>query len=194
MPTAQAVSSTIVISQVYGGGGNSGATLRNDFIELFNRGTTTVDLSTWSVQYASPTGTGNFSANVTPLTGTIAPGQYYLVQEASNAAVGAVLPTPDASGSIAMGAGGGKVIVANTTTGIACNGSSDAISLTSSDMAMRITSKARARPRPRAPRSPIFAPPPAVPTPITTARTFRPPPPPHETRLLRSTRAAAAAP
>ncbi len=31
-------SSDIVISQVYGGGGNSGATCRNDFIELFNRG------------------------------------------------------------------------------------------------------------------------------------------------------------
>ena len=28
----------IVISQVYGGGGNTGATYRNDFIELFNRG------------------------------------------------------------------------------------------------------------------------------------------------------------
>ncbi len=28
----------VVISQVYGGGGNSGATLKNDFIELFNAG------------------------------------------------------------------------------------------------------------------------------------------------------------
>ena len=31
-------SSTIVISQVYGGGGNTGATYTNDFIELYNRG------------------------------------------------------------------------------------------------------------------------------------------------------------
>ena len=36
---ARAISPDIVISQVYGGGGNSGATLTNDFIELFNRGT-----------------------------------------------------------------------------------------------------------------------------------------------------------
>ncbi|MBK9050751.1 MAG: hypothetical protein IPL78_07495 [Chloroflexi bacterium] len=35
---AQAVSPNIVISQVYGGGGNSGATYTHDFIELFNRG------------------------------------------------------------------------------------------------------------------------------------------------------------
>src|SRR6185436_4721208 len=40
----------VVISQVYGGGGNAGAVYTNDFIEIFNRGTTTVDLSGWSVQ------------------------------------------------------------------------------------------------------------------------------------------------
>jgi hypothetical protein len=34
---ASAASPDIVISQVYGGGGNSGATLKNDFIELYNR-------------------------------------------------------------------------------------------------------------------------------------------------------------
>ena len=28
----------VVISQIYGGGGNAGASLKNDFIELFNRG------------------------------------------------------------------------------------------------------------------------------------------------------------
>ena len=74
-PGAQAVSPDIVISQVYGGGGNSGAPLRNDYIELFNRGTTSVSLSGMSVQYASATGTGPFGGNpITPLTGTLAPG------------------------------------------------------------------------------------------------------------------------
>jgi predicted extracellular nuclease len=125
---APAISTSVVISQVYGGGGNAGATLRNDYIELFNRGASSVNLTGWSVQYASPTGTGNFSANVTNLSGTINPGQYYLVQEASQAAVGALLPTPDATGNIAMGAGGGKVIVANTTTGLACNGNANTCS------------------------------------------------------------------
>ncbi len=43
----------VVISQVYGGGGNSGATFKNDFIELFNRGSAPVDVAGWSVQYAS---------------------------------------------------------------------------------------------------------------------------------------------
>lgn len=121
---AQALSSSIVISQVYGGGGNTGAPYTNDFIELFNRGNTPISLSGWSVQYASATGTGNFSANVTALTGTLNPGQYYLVQEGAGTGNGVPLPAADASGGIAMSASAGKVIVANVATGIACNGSS----------------------------------------------------------------------
>ncbi|MBV8856468.1 MAG: lamin tail domain-containing protein [Acidobacteria bacterium] len=112
------------MSQVYGGGGNASATYRNDFVELFNRGTTAVSLTGWSVQYASATGTGLFSANVTNLSGTLNPGQYYLVQQSSGGANGALLPTPDATGTIVMAAGAGKVIVANTTAGLACNGGS----------------------------------------------------------------------
>jgi hypothetical protein len=42
---------------VYGGGGNAGSTYKNDFIELFNRGTSPVNVSGWSVQYASTAGT-----------------------------------------------------------------------------------------------------------------------------------------
>src|SRR6266478_3434783 len=74
LPTqqAQAVSPDIVISQVYGGGGNSGATWRNDFVELFNRGTSAVNVAGWSVQYAASTGV-NWSK--TDLAGTIQPGQ-----------------------------------------------------------------------------------------------------------------------
>ena len=49
--------SQIVISQVYGGGGNSGATYTHDFIELFNRGTSAVSIAGWSIQYTSSAGT-----------------------------------------------------------------------------------------------------------------------------------------
>jgi len=96
----------VVISQVYGGGGNSGATLKNDFIELYNRGASDVDISTWSVQYASATGT---SWSKTNLGGTIRAGHYYLVQEAAGAGGTVDLPTPDAIGTIAMSATGAKV-------------------------------------------------------------------------------------
>ncbi|QNE38748.1 hypothetical protein F1C16_03850 [Hymenobacter sp. NBH84] len=108
-----AVSSSIVISQVYGGGGNGGATYKNDFVELFNRGNTTVDLSGWTLQYAAST--SNFSASFS-LTGTIAPGRYYLIQLASGGSVGANLPAPDATGAISMAMAAGKVALANNAT------------------------------------------------------------------------------
>src|SRR6058998_3328823 len=76
--TAQAVSTTVVISQVYGGGGNSGAPYTNDFVELFNRGTSTVSLTGWTVQYASA---GGSSWSRTTLSGSIAAGAHYLVAE-----------------------------------------------------------------------------------------------------------------
>jgi len=106
-------SSDVLISQVYGGGGNSGATLTNDFIELFNRGTVAVDLTGWTVQYASSAGS---TWNKTALAGTIAPGQFYLVQEAAGSGGTTALPTPDAMGNIAMSATNGKVVLANTDT------------------------------------------------------------------------------
>jgi DNA/RNA endonuclease G (NUC1) len=105
----------VVISQVYGGGGNSGATLRNDFIELFNPGPAAVSLAGWSVQYASAAGS---TWQVTPLTGSIAPGGYYLVQEAAGAGGTVNLPAPDAAGSIAMGATAGKVWLVSQTTAL----------------------------------------------------------------------------
>ncbi len=124
-----AVSPHIVISQVYGGGGNANATYTHDYIELFNRGTASQSLNGWSVQYASATGTGFFGANTGQQTDlpnvSLAPGQYLLIQEASNAAVGVALPTPDATDAtpIAMAAAAGKVALVNTTTGLGCNGS-----------------------------------------------------------------------
>lgn len=109
------VSNNIVISQVYGGGGNSGAQYTNDFIELFNRGTSTVNINNWSVQYASSTGS---SWAVTTLTGSIAPGQYFLVQQAAGAGSPQSLPTPDVTGTIAMSGTAGKVALSNTNTAL----------------------------------------------------------------------------
>jgi len=108
--TTTANTPLLVISQVYGGGNNSGATYQNDFVEIFNRGTTTVDfsLTPYSVQYA---GVGsNFGSSKTNLTtGTVPPGRYFLIQESGGTANGVPLPTPDATGTIAMGNTSGKV-------------------------------------------------------------------------------------
>ena len=117
----------VVISQVYGGGGNSGAPLRNDFIELYNAGPTAVSLATYSVQYASSTGS---TWNRTNLTGTLQPGQYYLVQQAAGTnTAAAALPTPDAIGTIAMSGTAGKVALVGSQVTLAgtCPGAADGV-------------------------------------------------------------------
>jgi endonuclease G len=102
--------SVIVISQIYGGGGSSGAAYQNDYVELYNRGSVTVDTTGWSLQYASATGSG-WDFNKTPLGGPIAPGQYYLIKLASNGANGAVLPAENVGGLINMSASQGKIAI-----------------------------------------------------------------------------------
>src|ERR687884_1052426 len=113
---AGAVSSTIVVSQVYGGGGNSGATYKNDFIELYNRSAAPVSVNGWSVQYAATTGT---TWQRTAINGTIAAGGYYLAQEAAGAGGTTSLPPPDAIGTTNMSATAGKVVLMSNNTTIA---------------------------------------------------------------------------
>jgi len=122
-PRMQAATN-IVISQIYGGGGNAGAPYPNDYVELYNPSNTTLSVDGWSIQYASATGTGLFSSNVTTLTGSLTSGQYYLVQLDSNGSGTNPMPLPDATGAIDMSASNGKVILASTTIGLACNGGS----------------------------------------------------------------------
>ncbi len=105
---AQSAQPDVVISQVYGGGGNSGAEYTHDFIELFNRSSQTVTLAGWTVQYASASG-ANWQKS--ELTGTIPPGGYYLIQQAQGNGGSRPLPTPDAIGAIPMSASSGKVVL-----------------------------------------------------------------------------------
>jgi predicted extracellular nuclease len=108
----------VVISQIYGGGGNSGAPFRNDFIELFNRGTNSVNITGWSVQYAASAGS---TWRATLLTGSIPSGDYYLIHQAAGSGGGADLPAPDATGDINLSATGGKVAL--TTNSAVLSGS-----------------------------------------------------------------------
>ncbi|WP_375384644.1 ExeM/NucH family extracellular endonuclease [uncultured Microbacterium sp.] len=105
---------TVVITEVYGGGGNSGGVFNRDFIELRNVGTVGEDLGAWSVQYASATGS---SWQVTPLSGvTLAAGKSLLIGEAPGA--GTALPafTADVEGTIPLSGSGGKVALVRTQT------------------------------------------------------------------------------
>lgn len=106
----------VVIDEVYGGGGNSGAAFNRDFIELYNRSAAAVDLSGWSVQYSSASGA---TWQTTPLGSvTLAAGASLLVGQAVGAAT--TLPgfTADVDGSIAMSGSGGKVALVSSTVAL----------------------------------------------------------------------------
>src|SRR5262245_39770424 len=107
----------VVISQVYGGGGNSGAPLHNDFIELFNAGTNAESLNGWSVQYASSAGSTWNNLTLLPDV-TLQPGQYFLIQEAAGTGGGDPLPTPDVIGAINMSGTAGKVALVGAATAL----------------------------------------------------------------------------
>ena len=94
-PASVPFSSSLVISQVYGDGGNSGALYTNDFIELFNP---------TARQLPSPTGQFNMHPPPVALGAITAfdghsplAGQYYLIREAAGMVAERSYPRPTAT-------------------------------------------------------------------------------------------------
>lgn len=110
----------VIITEVYGGGGNTGATFKNDFIELYNTTNSPIDISGWSIQYYSATGTtpGTDGSNVhTFPSGSIIPAKsHFLIQQAAGTGGTADLFEPNVSGTLAISGTGGKVILFTTNT------------------------------------------------------------------------------
>ena len=117
-PAAAAGSTGLVISQVYGGGGMSGASYNADFVELFNRGTVTQSLLGWSLQFAPGGGAG---WSVMPLSGTLEPGKHLLVRLGTSGSSGASLPAADmVNTGVNLGTSGKVAIRANTSAYTSC--------------------------------------------------------------------------
>jgi predicted extracellular nuclease len=92
---AMAASPDLVISQLYGAGGNANTTFfTHDYIEIFNRGSAAVTAEGWSLQYGSATSTGAWSGKSALPTFTIEPGQYILIQQQSGGTGQPSLPNP----------------------------------------------------------------------------------------------------
>src|SRR5207249_10054120 len=109
-------SGSVVISQIFGGGGLTGAPYQNDFSELHNRTCNPISLSGWSVQYSAATGAFGNATLSTSLTGTIAAGGYFLVQEHSGGTNGSLLPTADVVANVDLSSTNGKVALVSSTT------------------------------------------------------------------------------
>ncbi|AXK46176.1 ExeM/NucH family extracellular endonuclease [Brachybacterium saurashtrense] len=122
LPTAQAAAVTpgeLQINEVYGGGGNSGASYQSDFVELVNTSDADLSIDGWSLQYASKTGTFN---NTVDLTGTVPAGGTFLIQLASGNGNGEPLPAADLTGGINASGSGGVFALSDAQGNLACHG------------------------------------------------------------------------
>ncbi|WP_370899647.1 lamin tail domain-containing protein [Chryseobacterium gossypii] len=119
-----ATNAQIIINEVYGGGGNSGATYTNDFVELINKGATSLTLTGAYLQYASVSGTFGANNKLELPAITLNPGQKYLIQLATGAGGTQALPNPDfvPSGTtapnapLALSGSGGKIALTSSST------------------------------------------------------------------------------
>ncbi|OPC84273.1 endonuclease [Embleya scabrispora] len=126
-PAVAAPAVDVLLAEVYGGGGNSGATLTNDFVELANKGSAAVAVDGWSVQYLPAAPKPTSAWQVTALTGSVAPGGRYLIGEAKGAGGTVALPAPDAAGAINMSGTTGTVALVRGTAALTCLTAADCL-------------------------------------------------------------------
>ena len=111
-PAANSAGTGLVISEVYGGGGNSGATYTHDFIELYNPSDTPVGLTGHVVEYFASNGN---SGGITELAGSVPARGHFLIQQAQGAGGTQPLPTPDDDGTLPMSGSNGSVSYTHLT-------------------------------------------------------------------------------
>lgn len=103
----------IIIYEIYGGGGNSGAIYNHDYVILYNNTYNDIDLSNYSLQYAS---SSSSNYNVLELSGFIKAKDYYLIQlGSSNENIGNNLPVKgNISFNLNISATSGKLALVNS--------------------------------------------------------------------------------
>ncbi|HEY3041594.1 MAG TPA: DUF4214 domain-containing protein [Pyrinomonadaceae bacterium] len=95
-PTQAVAAGDIVFSQIYGSGGNPGSTFQNNYLELFNRTNSVVNISGWPFYIATATGTFNQAISFVSSRGIgIGPHRYLLIRFGPDSTNGAPLPNPD---------------------------------------------------------------------------------------------------
>lgn len=118
---ATQIADHIVVSQVYGGGGNGGAAYSHDYVELYNPTGSTVNLNGWSLQYASATGSG-WGGSTQPLGGNIGPSEYFLIRLGTNdSTVGQPLTDANILGDLNLSATNGKVALVSNSDALSGN-------------------------------------------------------------------------
>src|SRR4051794_33905020 len=112
----------LVISEVYGAGGNAGAVYNADFVELYNPTAGAVSLSGLALHYRSAGGGSGGSPYA--LSGSVPAHGHWLVQMSGPGSTGAALPAPDsvASPAFNLAAAGGQVALQQGSSVVATSG------------------------------------------------------------------------
>lgn len=110
----QPLSNGMVISQIFTGGGNANGTYERDYVVLYNRGSTPVTLTGWTLQYAGATAN---AWSVVDLSGTVQPAHSLLI--GLNPESGSLPIAPDVSAdTIALQQMRGKIALVQQTMGL----------------------------------------------------------------------------
>ena len=108
----------VIINEIYGAGGNNGAALNADFVELYNPTNSVIDLTGWGLSYRSATNEGAFpiegQTGHYPLTGKIDPQGFYLVKKTPGAN-GVAFKAPDKELTLDLAAANGRIGLLNGT-------------------------------------------------------------------------------
>lgn len=114
--SANPAGTELVISEIYGAGGNANALYNADFVELANPTGSPISLNGKYIHYRAAN--GNSGGTPFALSGTVPANGTWLIQMSATGATGAALPTPDqtASPALGMAAAGGQVLLATTSS------------------------------------------------------------------------------
>jgi 5'-nucleotidase len=118
---ANPAGSGLVINEVYGAGGNSGALYNADFVEILNPTGASIDLLGKYVSYRSSSGSAGGSPIA--LKGSLPAGEQFVVRMSATAGSASAVPADlVASPTVSMAAGGGQVFLTDNAQAITATG------------------------------------------------------------------------
>ncbi|CAN5267619.1 ExeM/NucH family extracellular endonuclease [soil metagenome] len=109
----------LVINEVYGGGGNSGAPYNADFVELYNPTNAAISLAGRGLQYRSSSGG---SGGVATLSGSVPAKKTFLIEVSSGSTGAAINPDLKTSTTLNMSATNGQVLLLTSATAFTGSG------------------------------------------------------------------------
>ena len=111
----------VMISGVYGGGGNGGAPYNKDYIELFNNTEAPINLEGYTLYYGAAAGNFNNTNSLTFPEGAVIEAKSFMLIAADGGATGADLPDPCFTHPANLSGTAGKVLLLSENIGTVTN-------------------------------------------------------------------------